>query len=93
MLRIKVFLETILLYLASKCKQTKGQTDQKSGQQRLFMDPYFYFFMWLLSVFFSLFCQDENKTGSNCAIIGCNLSMKHKLALHQTERRAKIRRS
>ena len=52
MLRIKVFLETILLYLASKCKQTKGQTDQKSGQQRLFMDPYFYFFMWLLSVFF-----------------------------------------
>ena len=38
------------------------------------MDPYFYLFMRLLSAFFV--CQDANKTGSNSAIIGCNLSKK-----------------
>ena len=35
--------------------------------------------------FFSFFCQDANKTRSNCAIIGCNLSKKHKLTLCKTQ--------
>ena len=35
--------------------------------------------------FFSFFCQDANKTGLNCAIIGCNLSKKHKLVQFKTE--------
>ena len=54
---------------------------QRAGEQKLFMDPYFHFFIRLLSAFFSFFCQDANKTGSNCVIIGCNLLKKHKLAL------------
>ena len=32
--------------------------------------------------FFSFFCQDTNKTRSNCATICCNLSKKHKLTLN-----------
>ena len=35
--------------------------------------------------FFSFFCQDANKTRSNCAIIDCNLSKKHKLILYKTQ--------
>ena len=35
--------------------------------------------------FFTFFFQDANKTGSNCAITGCNFSMKHKLALYKTQ--------
>ena len=31
------------------------------------------------------FGQDANKTRSNCAIIGYNLSKKHKLALYKTQ--------
>ena len=34
---------------------------------------------------FSFLCQDANKTRSNCAIIGCNLSKKHKLTLYKTQ--------
>ena len=49
------------------------------------MDPYFYLFIRLLSAFFSFSCQDLNKTRSNCAIIGCNLSKKHKLTLWKTQ--------
>ena len=30
-------------------------------------------------------CQDANKTRSNCAIIGCNLSKKLKLTLYETQ--------
>ena len=57
------------------------------------MDPYFNLFIRLSSAFF-LFSvkmqkqknkQTNKKTGSNCAIIGCNLSKKHKLALHKTQ--------
>ena len=47
------------------------------------MDPYFYLFIRLLSAFF-FFCQDANKTRSNCAIIGCNLSKKRRLTLYKT---------
>ena len=35
--------------------------------------------------FFSFLCQDANKAKSNCALIGCNLSKKHKLTLHRTQ--------
>ena len=35
--------------------------------------------------FFSFFCQGRNIAGSNCAMIGCNLSNKLKLALYQTQ--------
>ena len=31
------------------------------------------------------FSQDANKAESNCAIIGCNLSEKHKLTLYKTQ--------
>ena len=37
--------------------------------------------------FFSFLCQDANKTKSSCAIIGCNLSKKHKLTLYKTQNR------
>ena len=49
------------------------------------MNPYFYLFIRLLSAFFSFFCQDANKTRSNRAIIGYNLSKKHKLTLYKTQ--------
>ena len=45
------------------------------------MDSYFYLFIRLLSAFFLFLCQDANKTRSDCAIIGYNLSKKHKLTL------------
>ena len=35
--------------------------------------------------FFSLLCQDANKTRPNYAIIGCNLSKKHKLTQYKTK--------
>ena len=58
------------------------------------MDSYFYLFIRLLSVFFSFLCPDANKTRLNCAIIGCNLSKKHKLALYKTQNRtARLSRS
>ena len=47
------------------------------------MDPYFYLFIRLLSAFF--FFEDAYKTSSNCVIIGCNLSKKHKLKLCKTQ--------
>ena len=36
-------------------------------------------FYKIIASFFSFLCQDANKTRSNFAIIGCNLSKKHKL--------------
>ena len=47
------------------------------------MDSYSYLFIRLLSACF--LCQDANKTRSNCAIIGCSLSKKHKLTLHKAQ--------
>ena len=49
------------------------------------MDPYFYLFYKIIVSFFSFFCQDANKTRSNCAIVGCSLSRKHKLTLYKTQ--------
>ena len=51
----------------------------------MFIDPYFYLFVRLLSAVFLFYGQDANKRRSNCAIIGCNLSKKHKLILHKTQ--------
>ena len=34
---------------------------------------------------FSFLCQVAKKTRSNCSIIGCNLSKKHKLTLYKTQ--------
>ena len=49
------------------------------------MDSYFYLFIRLLSAFVSFLCQDSNKTRSNCAIIGCKFSKKHKLTQYKTQ--------
>ena len=57
----------------------------KSRATRTVYRPIFLFFIRLLSGFFSFYGQDANKTGSNCAIIGCNLSKKHKLSLYKTQ--------
>ena len=50
------------------------------------MDTFFYFFKKLLSAFLSYFCQDTNKTRSDCAIIDCNLSKKHTKTCGQTSK-------
>ena len=42
-------------------------------------------FYKIIVSFFSFLCQDTNKTRSNCAIIGCNLSKKHKLTQYKTQ--------
>ena len=47
--------------------------------------PIFVPFYKIIVIFFSFFCHDANKAGSNCAITGCNLSKKHKLALYKTQ--------
>ena len=44
-------------------------------------------FYKIIVSFFSFSCQDANKTRSNCAMIGCNLSKKHKVALYKTQNR------
>ena len=71
----QAILEPIFLYRASKCKQTKEQ-----GSRLMFLP----FYKIMVSCF-SFLCKDENKTRSNCAIIGSNLSKKHKLTLYKTQ--------
>ena len=70
----QAILEPILLYRRSKGR-IKMKTNQRAGQQGLFMDPYFYLFIRLLSAFF--FCQDAEKARSSRVIIGYNLSNQH----------------
>ena len=74
----QAILEPFLLYRASKCKKTKeqGREDCLSIHIFIFLRDYY--------TFFSFFYQNANIRGLNCAIIGCNLSKKHKLALSQT---------
>ena len=57
----------------------------KSRTARTVYGAIFLPFYKIIISFFSFFCQDPNKTGSNCAIIGCNLSKKHRLALYKTQ--------
>ena len=45
----------------------------------------FLLFYKIIVSFFSFLCQDTNKTRSNCAIIDCNLSKKHKLTQYKTQ--------
>ena len=45
----------------------------------------FLLFYKIIVSFFSFLCP--NKTRSNCAIICCNLSKKHKLTLYKTQNR------
>ena len=52
---------------------------------RTVYEPIFLPFYKIIVSFFSFFCQDANKTRSNCAIIDCNLSKKHKLILYKTQ--------
>ena len=69
----------ILLYRASKCKQTKEQGSGDCLWTHIFTSLCGY------CQPFSFFCQDADKAGSNCVIIGYNLSKKHNLALHETQ--------
>ena len=57
----------------------------KSRAARTVYGPIFLPFYKIIVSFFSFFCQDANKTRSNCAIIDCNLSKKHKLILYKTQ--------
>ena len=72
---------------ALKCKQTEEQGSEDYIWTQTFT------FLWDYCQLFSFFCQDANKVGSNYAIIGCNLSKKHKLAMYKIQRRAKLHRS
>ena len=56
----QAILEPILLYWASKCKQTKEQ-----GSEDCLWTHIFTFYKIIVS-FFSFLCQDANKTRSNC---------------------------
>ena len=76
----QTMLEPILLYQTSKCERTKEQGSEDCLQIHIFT-----FYKIIFSYFFLFFCQDANKTRSNCAIIGCNLSKKHKLTLYKTQ--------
>ena len=72
----QAILETILLYQASKCKQTKGQ-----GSEDCLFLPYYKI---IVSFFFFLMSRcKQNKI--KLAIIGYNLSKKHKLTLYKTQ--------
>ena len=56
----------------------------KSKAARTVYGPIFLpFYVILVNFFF--FCRDAKKTGSSCAIIDCNLSKKHNLALYKTQ--------
>ena len=48
------------------------------------MDSYFYLFIRLLSAFF-LFSVKMQTKQDQTAIIGCNLSKKHKLTMYKTQ--------
>ena len=63
----QAILEAILLYRASKCKRTKEQ-----GSETVYGLISLPFYVIIVS-FFSFFCQDANKTGSNGVITGYNL--------------------
>ena len=57
----------------------------KSRTARTVYGLTFLSFYKIIVCFFSFLCQDANRTRSNCAIIGCNLSKKHKQTLYKTQ--------
>ena len=77
-------IEPILLYRASKCKQTKEQGSDDCLWTHIFTFSRDYYSDYY-TLFFSFFCQNANITELNCDIIGCSFSKKHKLALSQTQ--------
>ena len=74
----QAILEPILLYRTLKCKQIKEQ-----GSENCLCTHVLPFYKTIVS--FSFFCQDANKARSNRAIIGYNLSKKHKKTLYKTQ--------
>ena len=75
----EAILESIPLFRGSKCKQTK-----QKGSEDCYETISLPFYKIIVSFFF-FFNQDVNKTSSNCAIIGCNLSKEHKLTQYKTQ--------
>ena len=69
----RAILEPILPYPASKCKQTQKQSI------RVVCGLTFLPFCETIISFCSFLGQDVFKPGSNCAIIVCDLSQKHKI--------------
>ena len=59
----------------------------KSRAVRTTYGPIFLPFYVIIVSFFSFVCQDANTKESDCPMIGCNLSKKHKLALYKTQSR------
>ena len=57
----------------------------KSRATRTVYGLIFLLFYQIIGSSFSFLCQDANKKTSNCAIIGCNLSKKHKLTQYKTK--------
>ena len=74
----QAILEPILLYRASKYKQTKEQGSADCLWTHIFT------FIRLLSDFFLFYVKMQTKQDQT-AIIGCNLSKKHKLTLYKTQ--------
>ena len=77
----QAILEPIRLYRGSKRKQTKEQ-----GSETVYQPIFLPFYKIIVR-----FCEDANKARSNCDIIGCNLSKKHKLTLYKTLNREQLR--
>ena len=63
-------LEPILLYHASKCKQTKEQGSKDCLWAHIFTFLRDYYIISYNYYIFSFFCQNTNITGLNCTIIG-----------------------
>ena len=75
----QAILEPILLYRDQNVNKTKSRA------ARTVNGPIFLPFYKIIVSFFPFSYQDVNKTSSNCAIIGCNLSKEHKLTQYKTQ--------
>ena len=77
-------LQTKLYYNPFFSTMHQNVKKPKSRAARAVYGPTFSPFYVIIIPFFSFFCQNANITGLNSAVIGCNLSKKHKLVLSQT---------
>ena len=75
----QAILESVLLYRHQNVNKPKRRA------ARTVYGVIFLPFYKIIISFFSFLCQDAIKTRSDCAIIGYNLSKKHKLTLHKTQ--------
>ena len=80
MLRTKLYQNSFFFTVIQSVNKTKNIV------AKTVYEPIFLPFYVIIISFFSFFFQDANIAGSNCALISCNLSKKHKFALHQTLR-------